>query len=485
MTRSSAGPQRTVLVVAGEFPPVKTIGRIRSAKFVEHLRALGWRPVVLTVEAGPETPGYDPALAAEIPPDVTVYRAPRPDLEAIAVRWAKGLLRRPAAPPAAAGASGPGAAPAPQGPASPSSRWRLRDLPLGLFKGVLRHLVYLPDDYLPWALRAAPLAERICARESVDVVYTSLPPFSACHVGYRLKRRHGVPWVVDYRDLWHGDVLREWTGPLRRRLELALERRYVRAADAVVAVSEQKTEYLRRLHPRATARWETVTNGFDEELYAPLLTAPRVPDGTVDFTFTGRLFKNRRGHAFAEALGQLVARRRELRSRVRVHIVGGVEPAIRRRYDEILARYGIADLFDFPGDVSYGEAMRAQVGTDWLLLIVDTGETADGVIPGKLFEYVAARRPIFALADAGATRTIIEQARIGRVVPAESVDECRLALEEVLDRPVPERLERDEGYLARFERRALTRRLAEVLDSVARGSRVWEGKGRDPGEGSP
>ncbi len=470
---SSGDDRRTVLVVAGEYPPVKTIGRIRTAKFVEHLRGLGWRPVVLTVAAGPGTPGYDPALLREIPDDVPVYRAPWPDLEAEVVRRVKQMLGRGTAAPssdvlsAAAGQTHSGAPtegrpPAPSAPSAHAATGA-RDLPIRAFKWTLRNLIYVPDDYVTWARRAARLADRICAEHRVDVVYTSLPPFSACHVGHHVKRRHGVPWVLDYRDLWHGDVLRAWTGPLRRRLELALERRYVRAADVVIAVSEQKTEFLKRLHPKARVRWETLTNGYDEELYAPLLAEPRPVDDTLDFTFTGRLFKNRRGYAFAEALGQLVAERPALKSTVRVHILGGVAPEIRARYDAILAQYGITDLFDFPGDVSYQAAMRAQVQTDWLLLIVDTGDTSDGVIPGKLFEYVAARRPIFALTDPGATQAIIERAGIGVVVPAEDVDRCRAALARVLSEPTPRQLRADADYLSRFERKHLSQRLARVL----------------------
>ena len=150
-------------------------------------------------------------------------------------------------------------------------------------------------------------------------------------------------------------------------------------------------------------------------------------------------------------MGQLAEQQPELRQRVRVHILGGVSPEIRARYDEILARYRIAECYDFAGDIPYHEAMRAQVQADYLLLIVDTGATSSGVIPGKLFEYVAARRPIFALTDPGATQEIIERGRLGTVVPAEDTERCREALAEWLTHPVPERLDADAVYLAQFD----------------------------------
>lgn len=152
---------------------------------------------------------------------------------------------------------------------------------------------------------------------------------------------------------------------------------------------------------------------------------------------------------------------------MRVRILGGVAPEIAARYKAILDEYGLHEHFDFPGDVAYAQAMDAQVNCDYLLLIVDTGETSDGVIPGKLFEYVAARRPIFALCDPGATQQIIERAGLGTVVNAEDVAACEEKLKELLSQPVPRKLEPDEAYLAQFDRRNITARLARLLDQVS------------------
>jgi len=91
----TAERSKTVLVIAGEFPPIKTIGRIRSAKLVEHLPAHGWHPIVLTVDR----PGlYDAGLEGEIPPGAQVYRAPYPDLEETIIARLKALLGRAPSP---------------------------------------------------------------------------------------------------------------------------------------------------------------------------------------------------------------------------------------------------------------------------------------------------------------------------------------------------------------------------------------------------
>jgi len=464
-------PERTLLVIAGEFPPLKTIGRIRTVKFVDHLRAHGWRSVVVTLAPSGREPNFDPRLEAEVPDGVEVERWPLVDLESATADIVKKLLGRTPGPASGASAgtvSGPG--PAAQGSQSRGRSSAVLDHAHRVARYVFNHFVYIPDNYRPWARQALHMARRICRERKIDAVYTTLPPFSSAFVGHALRAEIGIPWIVDYRDLWYGDVLREWLPAWRTRLELRMERRLLRRADVIVTVSEPKTAYMQRLHPDLPARWETLTNGYDDELYGTRVRTRPFAGDTIEFVYTGRLFKNRRGYAFAEALGRVFRSDPLLAGRVRVRILGGVDPSIRANYDEILTRYGIGHLYDFAGDVPYDEAMTAQINCDYLLLIVDTGETSDGVIPGKLFEYVAARRPIFALCDPGATQQIIERAGLGRAVPAESTDACEVLLREWLRRPVPVAVDADDVFLSQFDRKAITARFARLLDETVGGS---------------
>lgn len=462
---------RTLLVIAGEFPPLKTIGRIRTVKFVEQLRQYGWRSIVITLQPNGTEPNYDPSLSAEITDGVEVIRLPLRDIEAEIANAVKRLMGRspvPVSAPAGAGVPGGGRAPA---PVSTQAQGGLMDRAHALTRWLLRNFVHVPDDYRPWATAVVEAARPLCKAGRIDAIYTTLPPFASMFAGHALRKETGIPWLVDYRDLWFGDVLREWVPGWRKKLEFRMEKRLLSEADVVITVSEPKTTYMQRLHPDLKARWETLTNGYDTELYGDRQRTRPFTGETVEFVYTGRLFKNRRGHAFAEALGRIHRSDPALAARARVRILGGVEPSIRERYDRILADYGIAHLYDFAGDVSYAEAMNAQVNCDYLLLIVDTGETSDGVIPGKLFEYVSVRRPIFALCDPGATQQIIERARLGKAVPAESVEACEAMLREWLARPVPETVDSDDAYLAQFDRKAITARFARLLDEVVEAAR--------------
>ena len=459
----SQADNKKVLIIAGEYPPIKTIGRLRTAKFSQHLLANGWTPIIVTLETDANT--HDSSLENEIPQGLEIYRVKKPDLEKIIVNKIKALLNKP--PEKSAVTLSKNADIKPQNEQiSPKQGFSPRDSAIHLFKQILKYLVYIPDDFNLWAYQAEKVAEEICKKHDIAVIYTTLPPFSSCHVGYKIKQKFNIPWVVDYRDLWYGDVLREWIPTFRQKIELLLEKRYMHKADAIISVSEQKTEFLQKLIPDSKALWETITNGYDNEIFEPLLAQPRKTDEYINFVYTGRLFKNRRGYAFAEALGQLCKETPELKKQVRVHILGGVAPEIQQQYQRILQQYDITENYNFTGDISYHKAMQAQVDTDYLLLIVDTGMTSDGVIPGKLFEYIASRRPIFALTDPGATQEIIEKSGAGIVVPAESVEHCKKALKKLLQQDIADSYQPDEDYLKQFDRKILTARLANLFNHV-------------------
>lgn len=458
----SKNKTKNVLVIAGEFPPIKTIGRIRTAKFVQHLKNEGWNPVVLTITTTDST--HDTSLENEIPQNIPVFRTEKTDLELTLVKFLKSaqITKNNAS-------IIPEAIEQPQVTnKSQNSSYKnaLKEKLICTFKNTLKYLVYIPDDFNFWSLKSQKLAEKICTDYEINIVYTSLPPFSSCFLGYRLKSKFNIPWVVDYRDLWYGDVLREWLPSWRQKLELTIERFLIRKADAIISVSEQKTEFLKKLLPNTGAMWSTITNGYDTDIFGPLLNKTRKTNQYLNFVYTGRLFKNRRGYAFAEAIGQLCQETPELKNKIRVHIIGGVALEIQNRYNELLTQYDINELYNFTGDISYQEAMETQINADYLLLIVDTGATSDGVIPGKLFEYIATRRPIFALTDPGATQEIIEKSHAGIVVPAESVIECKNKLKSLLNGSVPEKLDLDENYLAQFDRVQLTKRLAALFDNL-------------------
>lgn len=455
---------RRILFVAAEFPPYKTIGRLRTLKFCLHLQQLGWDCFVLTMSDEPSAT-YDPKTLQEIPSSVKVFRARPWQPEARVINGIKKILKRPvsnrpAVYPIAATANLAHTHNGHEGFAQ-----KLVASKKVFDKFIYRHLL-IPDDFCGWLMPALRLGRKLCREQQIDLVFTTAPPFTSLLLGRFLKSATGIPWVADYRDLWTGDVLREWVPAWRCQAEIALEKWALATADAIIAVSEPKAEVLQhRLKKVAADKFFTITNGYDPEEYQGYSYHP---NGTekIRVVYTGRLFKNRRGYELLEAAGELFQERADLKTKLQVEYYGGIAPEIKTRLDMLLRQYDLAAQFKFFPEVPYEEAKALQANADVLLLIVDTGETTSGVIPGKLFEYVAASRPILCIAAPGATPEIITKGRLGWVTPPGDVQKVKELLARLLQQKNFLNLDPDQNYISQFERSKLANRLNNILNKV-------------------
>ena len=464
--------KRRVLIIAGEFPPFKTIGRIRTVKWCQHLPDLGWEAAVLTLAT--DSPGQqDEATFEEIPENTEVFRATWPRPKEKAVTFVKKCLKRTGTKTlkSAHGDNSGTISALRESEQTESKSFRLGDLS-GIFDSFVRKNLLIPDDRLLWFVTAAKKGLNAIRTFQPHVIFATAPPFTDLLVGSFLSQRTGIPWVADYRDLWTGDVLRAWVPGWRQFLEVALERHLLKSAAAVMTVSEPKTQFVReRIKALPADRFFTVTNGYDPEEYEEL-----PPDGQESgifrLVYTGRLFKNRRGYELLEATGHLFKRKPELRGKLRIEYYGGVAPEIAARMDNLIVKYSLEDAVCFHPDVPFQKSKALQKGADVLLLIVDTGETTSGVIPGKLFEYVAAKRPILCVAQDGATPEIIRRGKIGSVVRPGDVEGIINVLSSLTE---VSRIDFDPDieYLSQFERKKLANDLASILEIAVRKNTLW------------
>jgi glycosyltransferase involved in cell wall biosynthesis len=230
----------------------------------------------------------------------------------------------------------------------------------------------------------------------------------------------------------------------------------------VVTVSEPKTAFVQERVPQLPAdRFFTITNGYDPEEYEGLQGEGR-EEAMFRIVYTGRLFKNRRGYELLQALGALFAGTPQAGRKIRVEYYGGVAPEIASRMQHLIQEHDLQENVRFFPDVSYSRSKALQKGADALLLIVDTGETTSGVIPGKLFEYIAAGRPILCIAREGATPAIIRQGNLGRVVQPGDVQGLTEVLAGLL-KDAERTFQPDLDFLSQFDRRNLAQQMDQVL----------------------
>jgi glycosyltransferase involved in cell wall biosynthesis len=438
----AARPERSVLMIAYYYPPLGGIGSLRSQKFARHLPAHGWRPIVLT----PQRARYfvDRDLDDGTSSGVEVVRTPFLDLSSAL----RGMLHvaRPTRSPEIAR---PDDFRAVEGGAV-----------VEFLRRAVRTWLYVPDGQIGWLPHAVRAGLASIRAGNVDAIYSTSFPVTSHLVARRLKRRSGLPWVADFRDLWTENHYDDCHSRLRKRLDRSIERKLLSEADVLVTVSETWAETLRRLS--GGRRVVVIRNGFDPADFAND-ERPDCEPWTV--THVGNFYGDKQDPTpiFA-ALARLMEQGKIPRAEVRIKLVGPRDDYVERQ----LERSGIADLVEATGFVSHEESVRHQMRSHLLLLVMRAGDRSRGHLPGKLFEYLGARRPILALVPANyeAARIIRETAAGTAVDPSDdrAIEQCLLDSFE----------RRRSGAYARvpacdlsaYERQSAARRLADLFTEI-------------------
>ena len=320
--------------------------------------------------------------------------------------------------------------------------------------------ILLPDASVTWMPTAVPAAVRLVKREGIDAVITTSPPLSMNLIGASVKRLTGIPWIADLRDSVVQNADLRFEKKAVQAKEKALEqvvRVIARSADAVVAVSEPIADEVRGFEPAGEVR--VIPNGCDFDDFAGL----EYHSGErFRLTHTGSFFGKRNPRPFLEALASsgledVVAR-----------FAGDFRSADREWVDGL----GLGDRLELLPYLPHRRALELQRDSEANLLLLPDAAGRGRVVPsGKIFEYLAAERPILAAVPPdGAAAKLVRETGAGIVVAPDDERAIREALLGLHARWRAGQLRN--GYLTEEQRRRLSRKtrveeLAELLWKVA------------------
>lgn len=442
-----AADGRSVLFVAYHFPPMRSAGVERSAKFVRYLPEYGYQPRVLSTNAFGGHADDDVLRAWE---PIGAYRKRRN----------------------AAARTDPAAA----------SRTRT---PRSAWARAVRRWLFVPDGQITWLPGAAWTALSQLRRQPADLLFTTAPPWSSLLLGRFLKQQTGLPWVVDFRDAWLYDPLDPalLTTPWRRDLESRLEAEVLAEADAVLTATSTTAQNLRDRYAQHADKIRVVTNGFDPEDAVPLpeglvidqdtrvgpatpaddepdLSVVDRPHGRMRLVHTGSFsysHPQRTPLPLLQALRRLVELEPIWAERLELILVGELSP------EESEAAQGVARVV---GAVDRATALGYQRRADVLLVVDHERPWPASNAPGKLYEYLGAEKPVLALCGPGEIERIVTDLQAGLCVPPDDIDAIDDALRHLWELYDEHRLPQAQTSLTPFHRRELTRQLAGCFDEV-------------------
>lgn len=291
----------------------------------------------------------------------------------------------------------------------------------------------IPDKESGWIAPAALRGLRhMLTTGRPDVIYSSAPPWSGHVVAWVLGVLSRRPWVADFRDPWARAPWRNWR-PLRRNAVAALERCVIRRADTVFFVTRGNlSEFADFYGPTAAQRFHLVPNGCDPVEFESV--APLPPRDAFVLLHAGSLYGGRTPLPVIHAIARAINRGALERTRFRLRLLGDI--SLRMDLPAECRRLGIEDVVEFAPRVRRAESLR-ELKSATALLLVQPGTTVS--IPGKVYEYLAAGRPVFALAEEGDTAELVRATRIGVSVrpddPVEKIESALLELVALAGRP--------------------------------------------------
>lgn len=364
---------KRVLMIAFHFPPsAGSSGIQRTLRFVQHLPALGWEPVVLTAHPRAHERTSDD-LMGEVSPDVKVVRA-------FALDAARHLSIG------------------------------------GRYPGFLAR----PDRWQSWRVGGVFAGLRMLRQQRFDAIWSTYPIATAHRIAAALHERSGLPWVADFRDPMAQDGYP--ANPATWRSFKAIEEHAIRAAARSVFTTPGAAEFYRQRYPSVpTERIVVIENGYDDETFVAAegdgsSFAP-LESGRTTLLHSGVVYPAERDpRPFIQALAILKSEGSVNAGNFCVRFRASGYDAL---LEETARATGVSDLIELMPPVPYREALQEMMRADALVVMQSSGCNAQ--IPAKLYEYLRARRPILGLTDpAGDTALVLHRSGVRSIAPLDS-----------------------------------------------------------------
>lgn len=358
--------ERTALLITYYWPPAGGAGVHRWLRFSQFFKENGWKLHVYCPQDA-AWPTLDEALQKQVSPDLTILRR--------TIFEPHKYLGKKNNPNVGAGLTQTG-----------KSSFIQR---LIIW---IRGNLFIPDARVCWIRPSARFLHRYLKEHpEIDTIISTGPPHSMHLIARKLKKKHRIQWVADFRDPWtdidfYQDLLPgKWADAKHKRLEKAV----LTEADTVVTVSSACAEGLEAIAKRKV---DVITNGFIFPNFDPRSV---LLDKKFTIAHYGSMPFARNPLVVWKALAEMLKNNDQLKEHLEIKLVGPVDFQV----IESLNENGLGSFINTIPSVPHAESLEMQRSTQILLLVANNTGNVKGILTGKFFEYLGAKRPILAIGE--------------------------------------------------------------------------------------
>lgn len=425
--------KKKILIITYYWPPAGGPGVQRWLKFVKYLPDLGWKPSVFIPE-NPSYPIVDKTLSEEVSEDLEIIKTKIWEPYQLAEFFGKANKKFKAG----------------QFDVGKNQSWKAK---LSIW---VRGNFFIPDARIFWVKPSVRFLKQYLTENHFDAFVTTGPPHSMHLIGLGLKKAFpDLKWIADFRDPWTEISyykhlkLTESSDQKHRNLELEV----FRTADVTLATSYSDAENFRKKGANSFC----ITNGFDE-----LNDQFEKKNKTDKFTlsYIGVLEQLRNPDVLWEVLKALLLENEDFKNNFQLKFVGRVDDKILEKIENSTLKACIANL----GYLSHAEANAEMQSSELLLITNFPEESSKGIIPGKIFEYLATGKSIISFGPKESdVKKILEETNAGKHFSYDDSDTIKqFILQKFEEWRNSSELEKT-CNIEQFSRKNLTKKLVDLL----------------------
>ena len=421
-----------VLIVTYYWPPAGGSGVQRWLKFVKYLQVFGIEPTIYTVK----NPNYiieDSTLEIEVPENVKVIRQPIFEPNNI-LSSLKNKDKQSA------------------GFLNPNPSF------FGKILQYIRANYFIPDARKYWVKPSVKYLKKYLPSNKINIVITTGPPHSMHLIGLQLKKELDVKWISDFRDPWTEiDYFHQL--PLSKnskRKHFLLEKEVLEKSDSVLVIGKTMKEK----YSSNSKNVHIITNGFDSDSNQEKNNLAL--DTKFTITHIGMMNADRNPKYLWEVLSDICKEDEEFKNNLEVKLIGKIAEEVKQDLNNLDIDVSIIDY------LPHNEVKVYQQKAQLLLLSVNNVPSAKGIITGKIFEYLQAKRPILAIGpENGDLSEIINNTNAGVIVDFKNKERLKLEVLNFYAKYKNESLHVKSKNIDKYHRKNLTKELSEVIKNIA------------------
>ena len=425
---------KRVLIISYYWPPTGGSGVQRWVKFAKYLPGHDWQPVIYTPE-NPERLAVDESLGSEVPECAEVIRAHIVEPYTIYA----GLFGKKAGR---------------EGGVNPlNAQKKSRKQKLAVW---VRGNFFVPDPRIGWVRPSVRFLRKYLAEHPVEAIVTTGPPHSMHLIGRELKRATGVRWIADFRDPWTEMFYFKHLGLGRaaEKKHRRLEQSVLDECDEIISVTPLVAADFRS---RTSTPVRMITNGYDPDDFR---IRPELPADRFTVVHTGLFAADGNPLKLWDALAAKCASCPEFKEKLQIRLAGKVDAPI---VEAIVSR-GLGDNLANLGYIEHQKTVLEQMSAWMLMLPLRQEPEYAKVLPGKIFEYLAARRPVLGIGqEKGAAATVLSESGAGKMYDWERSAELDVFIDGCWKRFLEGDTAPLDSNISAYSRKALTEALTKIL----------------------